>query len=65
MFESILGNCTGSEYKIEFLEETKPYLAKPFLISKIYKETLKTEVNTLINMRVLNRKNNSEWAAHS
>ena len=63
MFDGTLGNYTGSEYKIELLDGAKPYHAKPFPISKIHKETLKIEVNRLINIGVLKRKNNSNWAA--
>ena len=63
MFDSTLGNYTGSEYKIELLEGAKPYHTIPFPISKTYKETLKIEVNRLINIGVSKRKNNSEQAA--
>ena len=63
MFDGTLGINTGSGYKIELLEGAKPYYAKPFPIPKIQKETLKTEVNILINIGVLKCKNNSKWAA--
>ena len=45
MFDGTLGDYTGSEYKIELLEGSKPYHAKPFPIPKIHEETLKTKVN--------------------
>ena len=63
MLDGILGDCTGSEYKIELLEGAKPYHAKPFPIPKIHEETLKTEVNKLINIGVLKSENNSKWEA--
>ena len=63
MFDGTLGNFVGSEYKIEFLEGAKSYNAKPFPIPKINEKTLKTEVNRLINICVLKRKNNSKLAA--
>ena len=63
MFDGTLGNYTGSEYKIELLEGVKPYHAKPFLIPKTCKATIKTEVNRNINIGVLKSKNNLEWAA--
>ena len=63
MFDSTLGNHTGTECKIELLEGAKPYHAKPFPIPKVHDETLKTEVNRLVNIEDLKRKNNSEWAA--
>ena len=60
MFDGNLGNYTGTEYKIELLKGAQPYHAKPFPIPKIHEETLKTEVNRLVNMRVLKHKHNSE-----
>ena len=45
MFDSILDNYTGPEYKIEILEGAKPYHAKPFPIPKIQNDTFETEVN--------------------
>ena len=63
MFDGTLGNYTGTEYKIELLEGAKPYHAKPFPIPKVHEETLKNEVNRLVKIGVLKRKNNSEWAA--
>ena len=61
IFDGTLGNYTGSEYKIEFLEGSKPYHAKPFPIPKIHEETLKKEINRLINIGVLKCKNILEW----
>ena len=61
IFDGSLGNYIGSEYKIEHLEGAKPYHAKSISIPKIYKESLKTEVNRLININVLKCKNKSKW----
>ena len=63
MFDSTLDNYTGSEYKIELVEGAKPYHAKYFPISKIHKEASITEINILMKIGVLIRKNNSKWAA--
>ena len=63
MFDGTLGNCTGSEYKIELLEGAKPYYENSFSNPKIHKKSLKTEVNRLINIGVLKCKNNSKYAA--
>ena len=63
MFDGTLGNYTGTEYKIELLEGAKLYHAKLFPIPKVHEETLKTEVNRLVKIGILKRKNNSEWAA--
>ena len=63
MFDGILGNYTSTEYKIELLEGAQPYHDKPYPIPKVHEETLKTEVNRLLNIGVLKLKNNVEWAA--
>ena len=62
IFDGTLGNYTGAEYKIELLEGAQlDHAMEP--ISKVYEETLETEINRLVNIGVLKRKNNSEWAA--
>ena len=61
MFDGILYNYTGSDYRIEYKECSKPYYAKPFPIPKIHEETPKIELNKLIKIDVLKRKNNSKW----
>ena len=43
MFDSILGNYTDTEYKIELLEGAQLYHAKPFPIPKVHEESLKAE----------------------
>ena len=63
MFDGTLGNYTGTEYIIELLEAAQPYHTKPFPIPKVHEETLKTDVNRLVSIDVLQRKNTSEWAA--
>ena len=57
MFDGSLCNYTGSEYKIELLEGAKPNYTKHFPIPKIHKESLKIEVNWLINICGLKYKN--------
>ena len=63
MFDGTLGNYIGTEYKIKLLEGAQPYHAKSFPIPKVHEETLKTEVNRLVKIGILKRKNNSEWVA--
>ena len=63
MFDGTLGYYTGSQYKIELLDGAKPYSDKPNPNPKIYVEIFKTEVNRLIKIGVLKRKDNSKWAA--
>ena len=63
MFDDTFGYYTDTEYKIELLEGSQPYHVKPFIFPKVHEETLKTEVNRLVNNGGSKRKNNSEWAA--
>ena len=63
IFDGTLGNYTHIEYRIELLEGAQPYHAKPFPIPKTHEKTIKIEVNILVNIGVLKRKNKSEWAA--
>ena len=63
MFDGILENYTGTEYKIELLKGAHMHHAKQFPIPKVHKKPLKTEVNRLVNIDDLKHKNNSEWVA--
>ena len=54
------GNYTGTKFKFELPEGAQPYHSKRFPIPKAHEETLKREVNRLVNIGVLKRKNNSE-----
>ena len=63
MFDGTLENYTSTEFKIELLEGVQLYHTKPFTSPKVHKETLNTEVNRLVSIGVLKRKNISEWAA--
>ena len=48
-----LGTYTGTECKIELIEQAQLYHAKQFPIPKVHEETLKTEVDILENIDVL------------
>ena len=61
MLDGSLGNYTSDEYKIEFLKRAQPYHAFP--VPKVHEETLKTEVDRLVNIGFLKNKNEFEWAA--
>ena len=53
MFDGTLGRgYTSTEYKIELLQGPKLNYAKPFPITKVHEETLKAEVNRIINIGV-------------
>ena len=60
MFAGTSWYYSGTEYKIEVLEEAQLYHIKRFPIPKVSEETLKTEVNRLRNKGFLKLKNNSE-----
>ena len=47
MIDGTLGNYTGTEYKIELLESTQPYHAKPFPIPKMHEEISKDRSFTM------------------
>ena len=61
MLGGTLGNPISAKYNIELLEAAQLYHTKPFPIPIVHEETLKTEVNILVNMGVLKRKNKSKW----
>ena len=63
MFDGNLSNYIGSDYTIELKEYSKPYHAKPFPIPTIHESTLKKEGQRLVKIGVLQRMNNSQWAA--
>ena len=60
MFDGTLGSYTCTEYKNELLKGAHLYDAKSFPIPKVHEETLKTEVNRLVDIDVSKCKNNSE-----
>jgi len=63
MLDGTLRNYSGSDYKIELKDDVKPFHARLVPIPRIHEETLKKEVERLIKIGVLKRRNNSEWAA--
>ena len=63
LFDGTLGTWTGSKVKLELLDGAKPYHARAFPIPRVHLETLKVEVDRLVQLGVLKRVNRSEWAA--
>jgi hypothetical protein len=63
LFDGTLGTWHDQPYNIELQEGAKPYHARPFPIPKVHEHTLKVELDRLVKIGVLKRKNNSEWAA--
>jgi predicted aspartyl protease len=63
LFDGSLGTWTGDPYNIELKPDATPYHARAFPIPKVHEQTLKMEVNRLVELRVLKKVNRSEWAA--
>ena len=49
--------------KIELKKDAKPFHGKPFPVPRIYLETLRKEVDRLVEIGVLKRQPSSEWAS--
>ena len=63
LFDGSLGTWTGEPYNIELKPDATPYHARAFPIPKVHEQTLKMEVNRLVELGVLKKVNRSEWAA--
>ncbi len=63
LFDGTVGTWNGTECKIELKEGAKPYHARAYPIPKIHTQTLKMEVERLVDMGILKKVNRSEWAA--
>ena len=63
LFDGTLGTWNNEPYDIELKDGAQPYHSRPFPIPKVHERTLKIELERLVEIGVLKRKNNSEWAA--
>jgi hypothetical protein len=63
LFDGTLGKWNMGAYDIELRPEATPYHAQAFPIPKAYTDTLKVEVEWLVEAGVLKQVNHSEWAA--
>ena len=63
LFNGTLGKWTGTAHNISLKDGATPYHARSFPIPKAYENTLKDEVNRLVEVGVLKKVNHSEWAA--
>lgn len=63
LFDGSLGKWKMGAYKIELRPDATPYHARAYPVPKAYTETLKVEVNRLVEAGVLRKVNRSEWAA--
>jgi hypothetical protein len=65
LFDGILGKWNQDPIKLELKEGATPYHAQPFPIPKCHAETLMMEVEQLVEIGLLKKVNQSEWAAPS
>jgi hypothetical protein len=63
LFDGSLGTWNAKPYNIELKPNAKPYHSRPFLVPKIHEATLKIELECLTKAGVLQKVNQSEWAA--
>jgi hypothetical protein len=63
LFHRTLGKWNMGAYDIELRPEATPYHDQVFPIPKAYTDTLKVEVEQLVEAGVLKQVNRSEWAA--
>ena len=63
LFDGTLGKWNMGAYHIELRPDATPYHARAYPIPKAYTETLKVEVNRLVEAGVLKQVNRSEWVA--
>ena len=62
LFDGTLGQWQGKPYHINLKEGAQPYHSKPYPVPKAYEETLKKEIERLVEIGVLKKVNRSEWA---
>ena len=63
LFDGQLGRWQGQEVKLELKEGAKPYHSRAYNIPRCHVQTLKSEVERLVQIGVLKKVNRSEWAA--
>ena len=63
LFDGQLGRWHGQEVKLELKPDVTPYHARAYNIPRCHIQTLKAEVERLVQIGVLKKVNRSEWAA--
>ena len=64
LFDGTLGTFNMEPYNIELAEGAQPYhLKRPYTIPQAYIKTVKLEVERLVKLGILEKINDSEWAA--
>ena len=62
LFDGTIGRWKNELYEIDLKAGAQPYHARPFPIPKIHEKTLRMEVERLVQIGVLKKINQSEWA---
>ena len=65
LFDGTLGKWNEEPVEIELQEGATPFHARPYPVPRCHAETLKMEVDRLVEIGVLKKVNRSEWAAPS
>ena len=65
LFDGTLGKWNEAPIELELKEGAQPYHARPYPIPRCHADTLRMEVDRLVQIGVLKKVNRSEWAAPS
>ena len=65
LFDGTLGDWNTKPVSFELKEGAKPYQGRAFPIPQVHKDTIKKEVNRLVELGVLTWQPSSEWASPS
>ena len=65
LFDGTLGKWNLDPVELELKPDATPFHARPYPIPKCHADTLRMEVDRLVEIGVLRRVNRSEWAAPS
>ncbi|GFH61176.1 hypothetical protein CTEN210_17652 [Chaetoceros tenuissimus] len=63
LFQGDLGTWNCSPVEIELKEGATPYATRPYPVPKIHEKQLKAEIQRFIDLGILKRTLNSEWAS--
>ena len=63
LFDGTLGTWKTKPVTLDLKPDAKPHYQHPYQIPRIHEETLKREVERLIQLGVLKKCNDSEWGS--